>query len=137
MEIEGIVYRKLMTPGVGFAARPYSLIKMPPIPPNTTAIKMAANDISMCFRSRCKKKSPRSQNFSSQRGLPQRPRRRPKEGPHHPGPGRVQAHSLPRPTAPISQAQDKKYLSITSNKYSVTSGASEGIFPCWLSHLSQ
>jgi len=57
IEIEGIVYRKLITPKVGFAVFRNSLIKIPTMPPNKTAITMASKEISKCSHNKFKKKS--------------------------------------------------------------------------------
>ena len=60
IDIEGIVYRKLITPSVGFAAFWNPLINMPAKPPMTTAIRMAINEISRCSHNSPAKKSQRS-----------------------------------------------------------------------------
>ena len=48
MDIDGIVYKKLITPSAGFDAFSNSLINIPTIPPIKTAIRIARNDISIC-----------------------------------------------------------------------------------------
>ena len=60
IDMEGIVYRKLITPSVGFAAFWNSLINMPARPPMTTAIRMAISEISRCSHNSPAKKSQRS-----------------------------------------------------------------------------
>ena len=59
MLMEGMVYRKLIAPSVGFAAFWYSLIRMPAMPPNTMAMMMATRQISTCSTSSPWKKSHR------------------------------------------------------------------------------
>ena len=59
MEMDGMVYRKLISPSVGRADRWNSLIRMPTAPPNTTAIRIATSEISRCSHKSPAKKSQR------------------------------------------------------------------------------
>ena len=62
MDMDGIVYRKLMTPIAGFADCWYSLIRIPTSPPKTIAINIEIIEISRCSQSSFKKNSFRSKN---------------------------------------------------------------------------
>ena len=66
IEIDGMVYRKLITASVGLADRSNSLIKIPTSPPSTTAIRMAVREIP-----RCSARSPRKKSFLSIKSVPQ------------------------------------------------------------------
>ena len=59
MEIDGMVYRKLISPSVGLADRWNSLIKIPTSPPSTTAIKIAIREICKCSHRSPRKNSLR------------------------------------------------------------------------------
>ena len=55
--MDGIVYKKLITPSAGLAAFGNSLIRIPTSPPNSMAIKIETNAISKCSSNNSQKKS--------------------------------------------------------------------------------
>ena len=56
IEMDGIVYKKLITPSAGLAAFGNSLIRIPTSPPNSMAIKIETNAISKCSSNNSQKR---------------------------------------------------------------------------------